>query len=64
MSQTIVSMIVIILSTVLPKLGVVDIGNDAITTTVSTILVIGAALWAWIRRYQQGDVTIMGGRVK
>lgn len=61
MSQTIVSLFVIILATVLPKLGV-TIDNDALTTTISTILVLGAAAWAWIRRVKAGDITAAGVR--
>lgn len=61
MSQTVISLLIVILSTVLPKLGV-TIGNDALTTTISTILVLGAAIWAWVRRYQAGGINAAGLR--
>ena len=61
MSTTIVSMIIVILGTLLPKFGI-EVGSEALTTTVSTILVVGAAIWAWIRRVNQGDVTPLGKR--
>lgn len=61
MSQTIVSVFVVLAAQILPHLGV-NIGNDALTTTITTVVTLGAAVWIWIRRYQQGDVTASGAR--
>lgn len=61
MSQTIVSVLVLILAQVFPMLGI-QIGSEALTTTITTILSIGAALWIWARRYQQGDINLSGTR--
>ena len=61
MSQTIISTIIIILSTLLPKIGV-EVGNDALTTTITTLVTLGAAAWIWIRRYQQRDIKVSGVR--
>lgn len=62
MSQTYVAVLVMVLAQILPKLGV-DLGNDAITTTVSVLATIGGALWALIRRYKAGGVSVLGRRV-
>ena len=61
MSQTYISVVVMLLGTFLPKLGV-TIGSDALTTTIQTIVVIGGAIWALVRRYQAGNVTVLGVR--
>lgn len=61
MSTTIVSTIIIILSALLPKIGV-EIGNDALTTTVTTLLTLGAAIWIWVQRWKRGDIKPMGAR--
>lgn len=61
MSQTIISVFVILASQILPHLGV-QIGSDALTTTITTIASIVAAAYIWFRRHQQGDVGAFGGR--
>lgn len=61
MSQTIISVFILLLSQILPKLGV-TIGNDDLTTTVTTILTVGAAIWIWVRRVKAGDVHVLGSR--
>lgn len=62
MSQTFLAVLVMVLAQVLPALGV-EIGSDQITTTVTVLATIGAALWALVRRYQAGGVSIVGKRV-
>lgn len=59
MSQTIISVFVIVASEFLPRIGI-NIGNEALTTTIQTLAVIGAALWIWFRRHQAGDINIVG----
>ena len=61
MSTTIVSVIVMLLATFLPKFGI-TLGNDELTTTVTSLLVLGSGLWIWIRRYQAGDIHWSGVR--
>ena len=61
-SQTYASVIIMVLAQVLPKLGV-QIGNDAISTTVYTVISIGAGVYALYRRYKAGGVTAVGTRV-
>jgi hypothetical protein len=60
-SQIYVSAVVAILAQVLPHLGVA-IGSEELTTLVSNIITVGAALWVIIRRYKQGDITVVGSR--
>lgn len=57
-----------VLAQILPHLGV-NLGSDALTTTVTTIITLGAALWTMYRRTQLqkapngvGDVTVLGMR--
>lgn len=50
-----------VLAQVLPHLGL-TIGSDQLTTTVSTLVTVGSAIWALVRRYQAGGVNIAGVR--
>ena len=61
MSQTYIAVIISVLGSILPKLGI-SIGSDELTTTISVIVTIAGALWALIRRYQAGGVTTLGTR--
>lgn len=58
-SPTYVSVLVALLSQILPMLGV-EIGNDNHTNAITTILTIVAALVILVRRYWKGDVTVVG----
>lgn len=58
-SQTYLATIVSILAFILPKLGI-EIGSEALTTTIQTILVVGSGIWIMVRRYQAGGVTKLG----
>ena len=62
MSQTIVSVFVILLSQLLPLINV-NIGSDELTNVISTLVAIGAGIWIWVRRYQAGDVTAAGKKI-
>lgn len=62
MSQTYASAIISLLVIVLPMFGI-KVGSDALTVTVQTVIVMGAQIWIMIRRLQQGDITILGGRI-
>jgi len=61
MSQTYIAIVISLLASVLPKLGV-TVGSEELTTTVSVIITIASGLWALYRRYSQGDITIAGIR--
>lgn len=61
MSQTIISVIVLLLAQLLPKLGV-QFDSESLTTTVQLIVSVAAALWIWVRRYQAGDIKVLGIR--
>ena len=61
MSQEYLSAVVAILAVLLPKFGV-EIGSEALTTTLSTIITVISALWIMFRRYQRGDINVLGGR--
>lgn len=61
MSQTIIAVFINLLATVLPLLGV-NLGNEALTTTVQTVVAIITGLWIWTRRVQAGGVNVVGVR--
>lgn len=61
MSQTYIAMFVLLAAQILPHLGV-TIGSDQLTTTITTVASIAAGLWALVRRYQAGGVTLVGSR--
>lgn len=61
MSQTYISILVMILAQVLPNFGF-EVGSEALTTTLTTLVTIGAGVWALIRRYKAGGVSVMGVR--
>ena len=61
MSQTIISLGVIILAQLLPQLGV-SVGSDELTTAITVIVTVGAAIWAWVRRVQAGGISVLGAR--
>ncbi len=61
MSHIQVSAIIAVLANVLPLLGV-QVGSEALTTTLTTIVTIGAGLWIMVRRYKMGGIKLFGGR--
>ena len=61
MSQTYISILVMILAGVLPRIGV-TVGSEELTTFVSVALTIVAGIWALIRRYRQGNINLAGIR--
>jgi len=60
-STTILAVVIQLLAVGLPKLGI-EVGSEALTTTISTIIVVVSGIWIWWRRYQTGDVTPLGVR--
>ncbi len=63
MSQTITSVVAILLVQILPMIGV-QVDNASVTTAIQTIVTIVAGLWIWYRRVKAGGVTIAGARIR
>ena len=61
-SQTISAVFIQIAVVLLPMMGI-QVGSDQLTVVIQTITVIVTGLWIWVRRYQNGDVNIFGGRL-
>lgn len=61
MAPSYISSVVLLLSYVLPALGI-TIGSDAIQTTVQTILAIVVPLFVMFRQYVTGRSTLVGKR--
>lgn len=59
MSTTIVAVVLNLLATVLPWLGI-TVGSDQLTTTVQTLVLVGSGIWIWYRRVGVGDVNALG----
>ena len=63
MSQTYLGILTSLIGVyVLPKLGI-SVDNGALATTIQTIVIVGGALWALIRRYQAGGISPVGTRI-
>ena len=60
-SATYAGIIVSILGSLLPKLGV-SVGGDDLTTTVSVLVTVLGGLWAFWGRYRKGGITLWGTR--
>lgn len=61
MSTTISSIFVQLAVVILPMLGI-QVGSDALTNAIQTIVVIGTGLYIWVARVRKGDVSIFGAR--
>lgn len=61
MSTTIIAVIVNLLAAILPKIGV-QVGTEALTSTIQTLVLIVSGLWVWYQRVQKGDVSPLGLR--
>ena len=62
MSTTIFALMVNILGTALPYIGLSSITNEQLTTTLNVLLAVGTAIFLWFKRYSEGDITIVGSR--
>lgn len=60
-STTIGAVIINLLATVLPLIGV-KIGDDQLTNAIQVIIAIATGVWIWYRRVQAGGVTAYGSR--
>jgi hypothetical protein len=61
MSTTYVSVIVMVLGAVLPRIGV-TLGNEELTTFVSVLATVLGGLWIMYKRYRAGGITVAGVR--
>ena len=59
MSPTYISAAVVVIVQVLSWFGI-EVGSAEITTTLTTLLTVGAGLWIMWRRFNQGDISIAG----
>lgn len=62
MSTTIMALMVNLLGTVLPYIGLSNITGEQLTTTLNVLLAVGSAVYLWLKRYNQGDITPVGAR--
>jgi len=61
MSKQYIAVIVTLLATVLPLLGI-NVGSEALTTTASTIAVVVSGFVVLLERYKKGGVSPLGFR--
>lgn len=61
MSTTIIAVIVQILAVGLPYIGI-SVGTEELTTTATTLVVVGTGIWIWIQRVSKKDVDALGRR--
>lgn len=61
MSQTIISVIVQLLTIGLPMIGV-NAGSEQLTGTIQTIVLVATGIYIWYRRVRAGDVNAAGIR--
>ena len=62
MSTTIIALIVNLLGTALPYLGLANLTSEQLTTTLNVLLAVGSALFLWLKRTSKGDIDIVGRR--
>ena len=60
-STTYASATIAILAQVLPMLGI-EVGSAELTTTLQTLITIGAGLWIMKERLKRGDLNVFGVR--
>ncbi len=58
MSTQFIAFAVMILATLFPT-----ISNDALMTTISTLVALGAGVYGMYRRWKQGGITAFGKRI-
>lgn len=60
-SPTYLSAVIVVLSQILPLVGI-NVGSEALTTTISTIVAIVAGIVIAFRKYSEGNINAMGKR--
>lgn len=61
MSPTYASGLIVVLAQVFAWLGI-DVGVDALDTTLTTLLTVIAGIVIAYRRFVQGDITVLGSK--
>jgi len=61
MSTTIISVFTLLLTQLLPLIGV-QVGSDQLTATIQTLVAVATGVWIWVQRVKVGDVGVLGGR--
>lgn len=61
MSTTIISVVVNLLSMLLPTIGV-EVGSEELTQTIQVIVAVVTGVWIWIERVKKGGVNALGVR--
>lgn len=62
MSTTVIAVIVNLLVTVLPLVGI-TVDSGAVETTIQTLVAVLTGLWIWAERVKRGDVNEFGVRI-
>jgi hypothetical protein len=60
-SQEYITALVVILITILPRIGV-QIGSVELTTLIQAVFTVAGGVWIMWRRFQRGDITTVGVR--
>lgn len=63
MSKTYISAIVLLLAQILPMVGV-QFTNDKLTELVQAVIILVTGAIILVRRYQKGDITLAGTKIK
>lgn len=63
MSTEIIAVIINIVATILPKMGI-QIGSAELTTAVNVVLTLATGIYLWYKRYQRGGVNVAGVRTQ
>lgn len=63
MSKTYISAIVLLLAQILPMFGI-QFTNDKLTDLVQAIVILITGSIILVRRYQKGDITLAGTKIK
>ena len=58
-SQTYIGILVSLLGSLLPRIGV-EIGSEDLTITVSVLVTIAGSIWAFWGRFRKGDISALG----
>lgn len=61
MAPSYLASFILVLSQVLPFVGI-NVGSDALTTTIQTLVAIGAGIYVMYRQVKTGKSTVMGTR--
>lgn len=60
-SSTYLATFIAVAAQILPLLGI-EVGTEALTTTVQTIIMVCSGIWILKERFARGDITVAGVR--